>query len=232
MGRSKKIGDRVITQRIGLIKRWQWHSARKDNICAGCNQPVSGVDHPLRHCNHVEMIKARSDWWKGVDGSIMKCKKALHERLFAVTRAMREAPGGEIACCGSFLPKFVASLQQNPSTLTDREAKSVLRILKAVSGGARTVLRASAELQLGLCGINWRQPVITQFFKPSLKIVKTRIRRPWVDNAAAIADPFPKRKTKISDNVLLKKNKDLTVHNVFNSIVHDDKIVYWEFKAG
>ncbi len=81
-----------------------------------------------------EMIKARSDWWKGVDGSIMKCKKALHERLFAITRAMREAPGGEIACCGSFLPKFVASLQQNPSKLSDREAKLVLRILKAVSG--------------------------------------------------------------------------------------------------
>jgi len=37
MGRSNKVGDRVITQRIGLIKRWQWHSARKDNLCAGCN---------------------------------------------------------------------------------------------------------------------------------------------------------------------------------------------------
>ena len=40
MGRSKKVGDRVITQRIGLIKKWQWHSAKKDNLCAGCNQPV------------------------------------------------------------------------------------------------------------------------------------------------------------------------------------------------
>ncbi len=53
-----------------------------------------------------------------------------------------------------------------------------------------------------------------------------------MDKAAAIADPIPKRKAKITDNVLLKKNKDLTVHNVFNSIVHDDKIVYWGFKAG
>jgi hypothetical protein len=232
MGRSKKIGDRVITQRIGLIKRWQWHSARKDNICAGCNQPITGIDHPLRYCNHAEMIKARSNWWKGVDGSIMKCKKALHERLFAVTRAMRETPGGEIACCGSFLPNFVASLQQNSSTLSDREVKSVLRILKTVSGGARTVLRASAELQLGLCGINWRQPAITQFFKPSLKTVKTRIRRPWGDNAAAIAELKPIRKARITDNVVLKKNKDITVQNVFNSIAHEDKIVYWEFKAG
>ena len=63
MGRSNKVGDRVITQRIGLIKRWQWHSARKDNLCAGCNQPILGVDHPLRHCPHVDMIKARDDFF-------------------------------------------------------------------------------------------------------------------------------------------------------------------------
>ena len=25
MGRSSRIGDGVITQRIGLIKRWHWH---------------------------------------------------------------------------------------------------------------------------------------------------------------------------------------------------------------
>jgi len=97
MGRSKKIGDRVITQRIGLVKRWQWHSARKDNLCAGCNQLITGIDHPLRHCTNLDMIKARSDWWKGVEGSIMKCKRTLHEKLFTITRAMREAPGGEIA---------------------------------------------------------------------------------------------------------------------------------------
>ena len=27
LGRSNKIGDRVITQRIGFNKRWQWHSS-------------------------------------------------------------------------------------------------------------------------------------------------------------------------------------------------------------
>jgi hypothetical protein len=35
MGRSNHIGDRVITQRIGLIKRWWWHSSRTDNVCEG-----------------------------------------------------------------------------------------------------------------------------------------------------------------------------------------------------
>jgi hypothetical protein len=45
MGRSSRIGDRVITQRIGLIKRWHWHASRSDNICAGCDQPINGISH-------------------------------------------------------------------------------------------------------------------------------------------------------------------------------------------
>ncbi len=149
------------------------------------------------------MIKARSDWWKGVEGSIMKCKRSLHERLFTLTRAMRESPGGEVACCGSFQPKFVASLPQDPTLLTDRETKAVLRILKAVSGGARSVLRASAELQLGLSGINWRQRAITQYFKPSLKMVKTKVSRSWVDRPVASTDLSPKRKGKFNNTVFV-----------------------------
>ena len=178
------------------------------------------------------MIKVRSDWWKGIDGSIMKCKRTLHERLFTITRAMREAPGGEIACCGSFQPIFVASLPQDSTILTDRETRAILRILKAVSGGARSVLRAAAELQLGLSGINWRQPAITQYFKPSLKTVKTKVKRSWVDRPVASSDLSPKRKERFNDTVFLTKNKNLTVCNVFDSIVHDVDTVYWEFKAG
>jgi hypothetical protein len=36
LGRSRKTGDRIITQRIGLTKRWQWHSSRLDNCCQAC----------------------------------------------------------------------------------------------------------------------------------------------------------------------------------------------------
>ena len=232
MGRSKKVGDRVITQRIGLIKRWQWHSARKDNLCAGCNQQISGVDHPLRLCTHVDMIKARDNWWKGVEGSIMRCKPSLHVRLFSITRAMRESPGGDFACCGSFLPSFVASLPQDDTTLSDRDSRSITRILKSVCGGARTVLRTAAEIQLGLCGINWRQPAITQFYKPTLKPISLRSTRTWADSAANLTEPTRKSKGSITNPELLKKNKNLTVHNVFDSIVQNDEIVYWEFKAG
>ena len=126
----------------------------------------------------------------------------------------------------------MANLPQDTSSLTDRETKSINRILKAVCGGARTVLRTAAELQLGLCGINWRQPAITQYFKPALKIKNTKIRRSWMDSAATIADLPPTRRGRITDPALLKKNKNLTVHSVFESIVINDEIVYWEFKAG
>ncbi len=145
---------------------------------------------------------------------------------------MREAPGGDFACCGSFTPNFVANPPQDPVTLTDREARSVNRILRAVCGGARTVLRAAAELQLGLCGINWRQPAITQYFKPTLKIRSTKTRRTWVDKADTTTESTSKRKGRITNPDLLNKNKNLTVHNIFDRIVHNDKIVYWEFKAG
>jgi hypothetical protein len=233
MGRSNKVGDRVITQRIGLIKRWQWSAHRDGGICSGCNNPIEGIDHPLRRCSHIDMVKARADWWRSVDGSIMKCNRKIHERLFKVTRAMREEPGGEIACCGSFLPSFVSSLNLDQSPISDADSKAVIRILKAVSGGARTILRTAAELQLGLGGVNWRQSAITQFFKPTLKEVRTKIRRSWADSISKPADGPHRRidKTRI-DPALLEKNRNLNVHNVFDRLVQADNTVYWEFKAG
>ena len=162
----------------------------------------------------------------------MRCKPSLHVRLFSITRAMRESPCGDIACCGSFLPNFVASLPQDDTTLSDRDSRSITRILKSVCGGARTVLRTAAEIQFGLCGINWRQPAITQFYKPTLKPISLRSKRTWADSAANLTEPTRKSKGSITNPELLKKNKNLTVHNVFDSIVQNDEIVYWEFKAG
>ena len=78
---------------------------------------------------------------------------------------MREGTGGEVACCGSFRRDFVSLIPSTP-LLNDHEKKTIVRILKAVSGGARKVLRSAAELQMGLNGINWRQTTITQYFKP------------------------------------------------------------------
>ena len=181
LGRSNKIGDRVITQRIGLIKRWQWHASRNNNICAGCNSPIDGIAHPLRTCAHLDMVKAREDWWKDVDRLIMHSNRGVHELLFTLTRAMREAAGGEVACCGSFRTDFVSQLPTS-SHLNDYQIKTITRVLKAVSGGARKILRIAAELQLGLTGVNWRQSTITQYYKPSRPAARACVaKRNWTD---------------------------------------------------
>jgi hypothetical protein len=146
---------------------------------------------------------------------------------------MRENPDGGIACCGSFLPSFVSSLNLSQSLISDPDAKSVIKILKAVSGGARTVLRIAAELQLGLGGVNWRQSAITQYFKPVQKEVKKKIRRSWADPPVSSTGGASKKldKSKIDPSILVK-NRNLTVHNVFDCLVQVDETVYWEFKAG
>jgi hypothetical protein len=233
LGRSNKIGDRVVTQRIGLIKRWQWHSARSDNICAGCLGPIGGIDHPLRNCKHEDMTKARSDWWRDVDAGILRCDRRYHEMLFTITRRMREDLGGEVACCGSFRKDFVALLPDDNSVISETGVKTIIKVLKRVSNGARVMLRTAAELQLGLGGINWKQQAITQFFKPTSLAVKPKVKRIWTD--LPIQTPLTQIKTKNRNGVnpiLLKKNSSLTVYNVFDRISQVDDTVYWEFKAG
>jgi hypothetical protein len=178
------------------------------------------------------MIHARSEWWKEVDRLIMRSDRKLHECLFALTRRMREEPGGDIACCGSFLPSFVALVPNKDVPITDKETRTILKILKAVSGGARKILRIAAEIQLGLLGINWRQSTIPQFYKP-LSIKKLTNGSVPLVNPSPPSDPHPtsldKKKTFSVPNTL---NRNVTVFNVFDFYTLQDKTVYWEFKAG
>jgi hypothetical protein len=227
MGRSRRIGDRVITQRIGLLKRWQWHSARKDNICSGCDSPITDVSHPLRTCSNGEMVAARADWWREVDSAIMKSNKAMHGTLFYITRKMREAPGGEIACCGAFQRGFVDSLQCEHGLISDNQSKTIIRVLKKVVGGARKILRLAAEVQLGLAGINWRQSTITQFYKPKVQSVKQSHRRDWSDKPSVDTSENRIKKDKSYNHIIAMKNRDLSVNHFFESYTSIDNTVYW-----
>jgi hypothetical protein len=232
MGRSNKIGDRVITQRIGLLKRWQWHAARSDNVCAGCQAPIKDISHPLRHCSHIEMVEARDSWWKEVEVAIMHSRISLRERLFSITRKMREVDGGLEACCGSFQVRFVTSLGLDDVPLSDRESKHLIRVLKKVTGGARKMLRIAAEIQLGLCGVNWRQTSIPHFFKPVEKRTKVKVRRVWADPPPPTNPPPLKSKNKKCNSKIALQNKDINIHHICDSYTRDDMSVYWEFKAG
>jgi hypothetical protein len=233
LGRSSKVGDRVITQRIGLIKRWQWHSARDDNICAGCLGPIAGIAHPLRTCANSEMIRAREDWWRSVDGVIMHSRRDMHELLFSITRQIRESSGGEVASCGCFREDFVSNLPGGMTNLDDSQTKVIVKVLKAVSGGARKVLRLAAEVQLGLNGINLRQTAITQFFKPAPLPRKPRApRKIWADNPSAPSVGAKNKNKARQDRTVITQNKNLTIDNVFLSYLSKNNVVYWEFRAG
>ena len=217
------------------MKRWQWHSSRADNVCAGCEQPIEGISHPLRSCKHEDMIEIRLRCWKAVEHSIMSCKREYHESLFDITRHMRESDGGDVACCGSFLPKFVSGLKDNSSPISEDYKKSLNRVLKTVVKGTRIILREAAELQKGLAGINWRQTAITQFFKPVDRSRTTRKRRVWTDAAHEVNFPSTiqnkqKNKNKIDANVITK-NKNIKIDHIFENVMSGG-IIYWEFKAG
>ena len=168
-----------------------------------------------------------------MDAGILRCDRRYHEMLFTITRRMREDLGGEVSCCGSFRKDFVALLPDDNSVISETGVKTIIKVLKRVSNGARVMLRTAAELQLGLGGINWRQQAITQFFKPTSLAVKPKVKRFWTD--LPIQTPLTQIKTKNRNGVnpiLLKKNSSLTVYNVFDRISQVDDTVYWEFKAG
>ena len=179
------------------------------------------------------MIRARDERWKGVDRAIMQSKRDMHEILFSITRHIRESPGGEVACCGCFTGEFVTLLSDNATPLSDAQQKVIARILKAVSGGARKVLRTAAEIQIGLAGINWRQTPITQYYKPTSKIIKPRLpKRDWTDAGPPPVGTLNIKNNKKYNSVAIEQNRNLTVDNVFSSFKNRDNVVYWEFRAG
>ena len=234
MGRNNKIGDRVITQRIGLIKRWQWHSSRTDNTCGGCNQTICGVSHPLRNCPHVDMIEARSRCWNAVESAIMSCNRNFQDALFGITRHMRESEGGDVAVCGSFLPIFVSQLDNNSYPISEAFIKALNKVLKTVVRGTRLILRQAAELQLGLSGINFRQTAITQFYKPVAPKINTKRKMDWSPNPTSSPPDPGNKKNKKKNNTnptITYKNRNLRVEHVFDNVTSGD-VVYWEFKAG
>ena len=147
---------------------------------------------------------------------------------------MREAEGGDVASCGSFLPKFVSQLEDSQSPIGERFIKSLNKVLKTVVRGTRIILRQAAELQLGLNGINFRQTAITQYFKPvARKLITRRSTGSSSKLAPSLSAPQNKKnknKNNINHNITYK-NRNLKVDHVFDNITSGG-IVYWEFKAG
>jgi hypothetical protein len=223
LGRSCKVGDRVITQRIGLTKRWQWHSARADNCCHACGDGILGIEHPLRLCRSQAMIDARSHWWGEVDHFIARSPLHHQHILQSIAKHARESPGGETACCGIFLPHFVDGLPNKDCLINESEGKLILKLFKCIAGGCRRILRLAAETQLGPLGVNFRQATITDFSKTI---------SPPVGKKITSAGRLPAGKKIRKEITYVNKNlKPTDIFYTTPSMTHNN-VVYWEFKAG
>ena len=229
MGRSKSIGDLVITQRIGLIKRWQWFAGRIDNICQGCLAPILDITHPLRSCTHVDMKEARDSIWKDVEVLIMRSRRDDQKILFLITRLMREQPGGETACCGSFRRDFVQIIPDSNANIDDVFKRTLLKILKTICSGSRRLLRLAAELQRGPLGINLRQAALSEFFKPVRQDPILRKRR--ITKEASRGDSEASKKNRNKKIIILRNSQEL-LSDVFENPTQTGNLFYWEFKAG
>ena len=100
--------------------------------------------------------------------------------------------------------------------MSDDDAKALIKILKAVSDGARKMLRIAAELQLGLNGVNWRQTTMSEFFKPKAVTKRIRTRKDWTDADSTIP-PTTVDKRKIKKNSLTKKNSNISMNCIFDN---------------
>jgi hypothetical protein len=103
-----------------------------------------------------------------VEHFISKSPLHLQQDLHIIAKHARYSPGGETACCGTFLPHFVSDLPNKDFALDEASCKAVLKLLKTISSGCRRLLRLAAETQLGPLGVNLRQYTISDFFKPLL----------------------------------------------------------------
>ena len=240
LGRSNKIGDRVITQRIGLNKRWQWHSSRSDNLCQGCMEPILDITHPLRTCRVEEMTQARKSSWEQADHVISRAPKYFHNTLHSISRHMREDAGGEIACCGTFRCDLVSRIPYADQSISDIEAKWILKLLKTIAAGTRRLLRLAAEIQLGPLGINYRQTALTEFFKikPGLptKILK-KLKETDLVNPTPTTTPEETSQHTIRNKLTKNNKRNKTTHTriTIDDIFAPTSIcgnIYWEVKAG
>ncbi len=145
----------------------------------------------------------------------------LQQDLHIIVKHCREGTGGEIACCGSFLPHFVSSLPNRDKPILEQERRLILKILKTVGSGCRRLLRLAAEVQRGPLGINLRQRSIMNYFKP---IQATTTKQPKKDEI----------QIKQKNKNITELNKNLKPYDIFHttpSLTMND-VLYWEFKAG
>jgi hypothetical protein len=249
MGKRKGLADRAAVQRLGLNKRWRWHWARDDKICSACGCPAVGVKHPLWHCKNDEVIEERERWKESVDDFLRGIPARHRAPLEDLWSCMQREEHGDLACCGVFLPSFLAKLDRADVSISKRDVSRLKKLTKVVGKGAREVLRVQTDQNILCRGVELRQLSIKDFLniRPPVDVERRKpkkrpaapltldedsdgdIRMGSMDGSVAeekekeVRLKFPIKASWVIKNCLLKRS--FTGGGV-------GRVSYWEFKAG
>ena len=171
--RNGSLEDYATMQRLAAGKRWEF-SRHNKIACKACLGDFRGLKHPLLQCNNLHMNKVRKTWIDNCKAYIAVAKPGhLRHKMLDILHEAIHSDGGEFACLGTFMPKWVAKLEDG-IIRTQVELRGIKKFLRVVAAGARLVMREYARLKEVSEGEarELRQLSIAQFIDTSLAVVK------------------------------------------------------------
>ena len=174
--RNGSLEDHATMLRLAAGKRWEY-SRHNKILCKACQGDFRGLRHPLLQCNCLPMLKARKLWVDNCRAYISTSKpEHLRHTMFNILHEAMHSEGGEFACLGTFIPKWVDRLQEK-TIRPQRDLRLIKKFLRVVAAGAHLVMREFARLKEISEGDarELRQLSIVQFTEPQqLAVPKAR----------------------------------------------------------
>jgi hypothetical protein len=184
--RNGSLEDYATMQRLAASKRWEY-SRHNHIVCKACLGDFRGQRHPLLGCNNLAMGIARKTWLDNCRAYISTAKpEKLRPKMLEILHHATKTEGGEYACVGTFIPGWVAHLEDRV-ILNQFELRAIKKFMRVIASGARLVMREYARLKEVSEGGSreLRQLSISQFTdKPvAFKEPKIKVGKPVKGNA-------------------------------------------------
>jgi hypothetical protein len=144
--RNGGLEDHATMSRLASGKKWAY---QRYNIvpCKACQGDFRGPAHPLLKCSNLTMTNARNLWLTNCKDYIKSSKPArLRNKLSEILHHVCTSDGGEFAAVGTFIPRWVARLDDN-KVMTAQDLCAVKKFLRVIAGGARLVMREYSRIK-------------------------------------------------------------------------------------
>jgi hypothetical protein len=169
--RNGGLEDHATMLRLASGKQWEYQ--RYNYVaCKACQGEFRGSAHPLLRCSNLSMVNARNLWKNNCYEHVKGSKPArLRGKLLEILHHVFSSEGGEFAALGTFIPGWVGKVDDG-SIMPVQDLNSIKKLLRAIAGGARLVMREFARLKEVSEGDprkgskELRQLSINQFAKP------------------------------------------------------------------